>query len=201
MTLDEWAWAHVAIGGAATFIFLYQTFGAVVDGAVSDGTAADGTAADGNPDFGAGEDFSADTPTDGHGGLSTYLSVRNFVALFMGYGWVTLAATLSGMSREVSSFLGVCAGSVLAVLSLYMLRTFLKFQEDGTLNMESLVGKHASVYITIGGNALSAGKVMVDTEKGRIELPARTHDPEELRPGRLVTILQAEGGVLWVTLR
>ncbi|MDR1978156.1 MAG: hypothetical protein LBQ42_05430 [Synergistaceae bacterium] len=123
MTMDPWAWAHVAIGGLATLVFLFQTFGTVED-------------AEGGATGGGSSDFDADAA-----GLSDYLSVRNFVALFVGYGWVTLAASLSGASREMSSLLGVCAGITLALLSLYMIKTFLKFQEDGTLDMESLAGR------------------------------------------------------------
>ncbi|MDR1875306.1 MAG: hypothetical protein LBQ90_09900 [Synergistaceae bacterium] len=180
MTFGEWEWAHVAIGGVATCIFLFQTFG---------------TVGDGDSDL---DDAGADVH-DGGGGLSDYLSVRNFVALFIGYGWVTLAALLSGESRGMSSLLGVCAGILLAALSLFMIKAFLRFQEDGTLDMESLVGRRASVYISVGGAGSSAGKVMVDTKKGRIELTARTNDPDGLRPGQIATILETDGGVLWIT--
>ncbi|MDR1916493.1 MAG: hypothetical protein LBQ58_07965 [Synergistaceae bacterium] len=182
MTISEWEWAHAVIGGVASLIFLMQTFGAV-----------------GGGDSDAGDDASDlfhDT-IDTDDSLFHYLSVRNFVALFIGYGWVTFAALLSGSSRLTSSALGLAAGVVLVFLSLYMIKTFLRFQEDGTLDFKTLVGQHASVYITIG--ASSAGKVMVDTKRGRAELSARTNDPETLHPGQLVTILEVEGGILWVT--
>jgi membrane protein implicated in regulation of membrane protease activity len=185
MTMGEWEWAHAAIGGVASIIFLVQTFGAAGD-------------SDSDPDADATAADSSELDHDG-GGLFHYLSVRNFVALFVGYGWVTLAALLSGVSRQTSSLLGVCAGIVMVFISLYLLRAFLKFQEDGTLDMESLAGRRASVYITIGASASSAGKVMVDTKAGRVELTARTNDPNTLRPGQMATIVKVDGGVLWVT--
>lgn len=182
--MNEWAWIHAAVGGVASFIFLFQTFG----------TAGGG----------ADADFDADADLDGQGaegahGLSDYLSVRNFVAFFIGYGWVTLAALLSGASRVTASAFGAAAGVIFVFVSLVLIRTFLKFQEDGSLKLESLVGRHASVYIRIGENASSAGKVLVDTAKGRMELPAWTRDAAALAPGRMVRVTAAEGGILWVT--
>jgi membrane protein implicated in regulation of membrane protease activity len=114
---------------------------------------------------------------------------------------VTLAALLSGTSRATASLLGICAGLVLVFISLYLMRAFLKLQESGTLEMEDLAGKRAVVYIAVGGGASGAGKVMVDTTSGRVELPARTDDLEAIRPGRMAKILRAEGGVLWITAK
>ena len=184
--MSEWEWAHAAIGAVATVIFLFQVFGATEHGA------------DYETDLNAGADAHVDLFSESHG-FAGYLSVRNLVALFVGYGWVALAALLSGASRSTASFLGLCAGLVLVFVSLFLLKTFLRFQETGTLDMNSLVGKQASVYITIGESSSNAGKVMVDTKTGRIELPARTEDPETFRPGQIVKILRTDGGVLWVT--
>ena len=191
--MGEWEWVHAVIGGVATFIFLFQTLGAIHHG--GDEIHLHGSHADFHLDTDAGDDSGQHMG----GSFSDYLSVRNFVALFMGYGWVTLAALLSGASRAVASLLGVCAGLVLVFISLYLIKTFLKFQEDGTLDLKSLAGKHAYVYISVGGAASGTGKVLVDTKAGRAELPARTNDPDTIRPGSLTTILSTDGVVLWVT--
>lgn len=185
--MSQWEWIHVTIGAVAAIIFLLQTLG----------TAGD--------DVDADADFDLTSDTDGPGdaaqGLAGYLSVRNFVAFFIGYGWVTLAALLSGVSRLWSSALGVAAGLVFVWVSLVLIKTFLRFQEDGSLKMETLVGKRASVYIAIGPSGTSQGKVLVDTKTGRTELPARTNDREKLSPGALVEIVALDGDVLWVTGR
>jgi hypothetical protein len=184
--MSEWEWAHAAIGSVASLIFILQTFG---------------EAGGHDVDFNADVDIDAGTFAGAHddGGLFHLLSVRNFVALFVGYGWVSLAALMSGASKVVSSLAGVCAGVALIFISLYLMKTFLRFQESGSLDMESLAGKHASVYIMIGASASSAGKVMVDTKDGRMELPARSNDPRVLHPGQLATIVKVDEGVLWVT--
>ena len=195
--MGEWEWAHAVIGGVATFIFLIQTFG------------TDQHDADISSDFSSGSDFDSGvdtgdaTGTGPHfgGGFAEYLSVRNLVAFFVGYGWVTLTALLSGTSRSTASSLGICAGIVLVLVSLYFVKTFLKFQESGTIKMENLTGKRAVVYIAVGGSKSGAGKVMVDTASGRVELPARTNDQDVIPPGRLATILRSEDGVLWVTAK
>ncbi|MDL2264001.1 NfeD family protein [Synergistaceae bacterium OttesenSCG-928-I11] len=180
--MGEWEWAHVAIGAVASVIFLVQTLGIA------------GESGDGDTDSGGDADIDGPDATQG---LADFLSVRNFVAFFIGYGWVTLAALLSGLSRTASSTLGVGAGVVFVFVSLALIRTFLKFQEDGSLKMDRLVGKSATVYIAIGEGGRT-GKVMVDTRKGRMELPARTHGPA-LKPGAFVRVDGVEDGVLWVS--
>ena len=184
--MSEWEWAHVAIGAVASIIFLVQTLG----------TAGD----DGNAE-GDADGFDGDSGADGGGhGLADYLSVRNFVAFFIGYGWVTLAATLSGMTHVTSSALGVGAGVVFVFASLALIRTFLKFQEDGSLKLDRLIGKGATVYIAIGSVASGSkpGKIMVDTRKGRMELPARSNG-DAFKAGEFVKIDRVEDGVLWVS--
>ena len=93
---------------------------------------------------------------------------------------------------------GIVAGVVFVLASLLLIRTFLGFQEDGTLKPESLIGSRASVYISIAGSGAGQGKVLADTRAGRMELPARTRDSRKLPPGELVEIVGEDGGVLWV---
>ena len=181
--MNQLEWIHAVIGGVASIIFLFQTLGSAEHD-------FDVTDSDGGGDYEMG---------DHAWGLSDYLSVRNFVAFFIGYGWVTLAALLSGASFWTASLLGVAAGVAFVVASLFIIKTFLKFQEDGSLKVEKLIGEGATVYITIGESGTAQGKVLVDTKKGRTELPARTKDSEKLKPGEWVKIVGAEDGVLWVS--
>ena len=179
--MTPWEWTHAAIGGLASAIFLLQTLGMGEDGGDADSPDAD---------FGEIHDHAP--------GFSGYLSLRNFVGFFIGYGWVTLASLLSGVAPGLSSVFGIVAGVVFVLASLLLIRTFLGFQEDGTLKPESLIGSRASVYISIAGSGAGQGKVLADTRAGRMELPARTRDPQKLPPGELVEIVGEDGGVLWV---
>ena len=184
MSLAEWDWIHIAIGGISSLIFLFQTLGSAVSDMNSDFDGASDSA----------EGFTAEVSH-----LSDFLSVRNFVAFFMGYGWVTLAASISGNSRILSSVLGAAAGVIFVLASFFLLKTFLRLQEDGSLKLEGLTGHHASVYISVASKSQAIGKVFVDTKAGRVELPARTRDEEPIPVGVMVKILGVEGGVLWVS--
>jgi hypothetical protein len=170
------------LGGVASVIFLVQTFGSV------EGDS------DGGLDNGADGGFD-----DDGGGLSEYLSIRNFVAFFIGYGWVTFAALASGFDRRRASLCGAAAGTLFVMASLFIVRSFMRLHEDGSVKLEELVGMGAFVYIVIGGAASSQGKVMVDTKHGRLELPARTRDPSKLSAGQWVSIVGADSGILWVS--
>ena len=186
MTPNEWNWVHVFIGGLSSLIFLFQALGS----AHSD---TDSTI--------EGAHDSAEESASGESHLSDFLSVRNFVAFFMGYGWVTLASSISGNSRLMSSAFGAAAGVVFVLASFFLLKTFLRLQEDGSLKLESLTGHQASVYISVAARSSAIGKVLVDTKTGRVELPARTRDEESIPPGVMVKIMGCEGGVLWVTAK
>ena len=179
--MTPWEWTHAAIGALASAIFLLQTLGMGEDGGDADSPDAD---------FGEIHDHAP--------GFSGYLSLRNFVGFFIGYGWVTLASLLSGVAPGLSSAFGIAAGVVFVLASLLLIRTFLGFQEDGSLKLNNLIGSRASVYIAIAGSGAGQGKVMADTRAGRMELPARTRDPQKLPPGELVEIVGEDGGVLWV---
>ncbi|MDR0653666.1 MAG: NfeD family protein [Synergistaceae bacterium] len=189
--MGVWEWGHVAIGGVASLIFLFQSLGSADSDDASPGSETDAIGASDAAD------------ADGMAGtaLSDYLSVRNFVAFFIGYGWVTFAGLYNGLSRVAASVAGTVSGIIFVFVSLFLLRAFLKFQEDGSLRLETLEGRRAYVYIAIMGAAANTGKVMVDTASGRVELPARTRDDESLRPGKMVKILGVEGGGLWVTAK
>ena len=179
--MTPWEWTHAAIGALASAIFLLQTLGMGEDGGDAD-----------SPDT----DFDYGEIHDHASGFSGYLSLRNFVGFFIGYGWVTLASLLSGVG--LSSAFGIAAGVVFVLASLLLIRTFLGFQEDGSLKLNNLIGSRASVYIAIAGSGGGQGKVMADTRAGRVELPARTRDPQKLLPGELVEVVGEDGGVLWV---
>lgn len=181
--MTPWEWTHAAIGALASAIFLLQTLGMGEDGGDADSS---------DTDFDYGEIH------DHVSGFSGYLSLRNFVGFFIGYGWVTLASLLSGVAPGLSSAFGIAAGVVFVLASLLLIRTFLGFQEDGSLKLNNLIGSRASVYIAIAGSGGGQGKVMADTRAGRVELPARTRDPQKLLPGELVEVVGEDGGVLWV---
>ena len=152
MTMGVWEWGHVAIGGVASLIFLFQSLGSADSDDASPGSEADAIGASDAAD------------ADGMAGtaLSDYLSVRNFVAFFIGYGWVTFAGLYNGLSRIAASVAGTVSGIIFVFVSLFLLRAFLKFQEDGSLKLETLEGRRAYVYIAIMGSAANTGKVMVD---------------------------------------
>ena len=177
---------HLAIGGTATLIFILQNLGSLTGGDAGDLE----TDFDGESDFEGGE---GETHS-----LSGYLSIRNLVAFFMGYGWVAFAGLRAGFAEIPSALMGVGTGLVLVFVSIAMLRLFSRFQEDGTLKTEGLVGRTGTVYIAVGASGGKAGKVFVDTSAGRSELQARTSSKRELKAGEVVVIAKTENGVLWV---
>ena len=108
--MTPWEWTHAAIGALASAIFLLQTLGMGEDGGDAD-----------SPDT----DFDYGEIHDHASGFSSYLSLRNFVGFFIGYGWVTLASLLSGVAPGLSSAFGIAAGVVFVLASLLLIRTFL----------------------------------------------------------------------------
>ena len=179
---------HLAIGGIAALIFLLQNLGSLTGGADAPDADFGGHPGDFHDGSGSGDEHS----------LYGYLSIRNLVAFFMGYGWVAFAALRADFTEISSALAGVGAGLVLVFVSVLLLRIFSRFQEDGTLKAASLAGKSCTVYIAIGAAGSKAGKVLVDTPAGRVELTARTSSARNLKAGEVVEIERTESGALWV---
>jgi hypothetical protein len=144
--------------------------------------------------MGLGHDSDADASGDGDGdhGSSWFagvLSLRAISAAVMLFGLCGLWANYDG--REVLPSLAfACLGGFAGLLLVAQLMRFLHgLSEEGNVQIESSVGKPATVYLTIPGKLASAGKVQLELQNRTVEYQAVTAHPDSLPTGSRVTVV------------
>lgn len=89
-------------------------------------------------------------------------TLRNFEAFFSMFGWGGLLALERGMSTYSAVLVGSTFGFVSSILMVILMRSFYKLQQSGTYDPSSVVGKTATVYITIPKKDCGYGKINVE---------------------------------------
>jgi len=173
----------------STFLFIIQTILALLG--FDQGDMAD------RVDTDAGGDVHG-MPDDGF----QLISIRTLVAFFALFGWtgVVLAKTSLHIAAVIilSGLAGLC-GMLAAAGILYAVS---RLQEEGNLDIKNVVGKNATVHLTIPEKRGGAGKVHVVVQERLAELLAVTDDDERIPSGAGVLITgTADDSTVIVTKR
>jgi hypothetical protein len=142
-----------------------------------------------------GLDFDADADADlSDGGYSldpsfTLLSVRSIIAFFVFFGWTGVLAIGRGYGTTTVFLMAAGAGLIAMVVVAYLMYFFYKLAEDGNANLEELIYKDATVYLTIPERRKGKGKVHVTLNNSLREMDAVT-EGEALPNGRSVKIVE-----------
>jgi membrane-bound ClpP family serine protease len=129
-----------------------------------------------------------------HDGASLF-SVKPIVGFFFGFGWAG-GYCLGEMSFLPAAAIAVLAGAIFMLTIWGIVRTFVHFQNDGSMNLESAVGKDAFVYTTI--DPAKGGMVQVTLNTGLETLPAVTRETQPISTGKTVTVIKLDGPNLLV---
>lgn len=137
--------------------------------------------------------FGNDSPdaTDVHMGDSglRIFTVRGMVAFFAVGGW----AGLSALSLTDNAAAAIITAVIFGTMALLAVAWFFKWAaslyENGTLQMDSAIGKIGEVYITIPPNMGGAGKVNVIIQGRLTETDAMTHEDRPLKYGETVEVI------------
>ena len=68
--------------------------------------------------------------------------------------------------------------------------------ESGTLKISNALGRVGEVYITIGKDRSTIGKIQLNVQGSLRELEAITDDSEDLKQGNVVKVLEVVSGEL-----
>lgn len=177
MTSLQQSFWYLAFG--ASLIFLFQT---ILTFAGTDASA------DLDADF-DGEFHHVDAPFE----LFTF---RNLINFLLGFGW-TGAAFYGKINDYVLVMTAALVGIIFVGLFFFIIKQFLKLQEDNTFSIQKAVGKIATVYITIPAQKTGKGKVQLSINGSFHELNAITEN-DEIVSGESVKVLKAENDTLIV---
>lgn len=138
-------------------------------------------------------DGDGDIDVDTDSGVSIF-TVKGVTAFFAVGGWAGLltcslvADNLQWLSIVVAL---VAGGAAMAVVAL-IIRAMLKLQCNGALQTEKLVGKRATVYVTIPASRGGRGKITLNAQGKYVELDAVTDGTEKLVCDEIVEIVATE---------
>ena len=141
--------------------------------------------ADADGDFGGDGDFG--TP---HGGLGVSLfTLKGITAFFAIGGWVgLLILQINPENIALAIIVSLVSGLFSMVLVALALRGIAKLQCNGNLDKEKLIGKEATVYVSIAPSRSGRGKIVLTAQGAYTELDAVTDDTDRIPVDERVVI-------------
>ena len=137
-------------------------------------------------------DFDGSIDSDGHFDIDpefTLFSVRSIIAFFTFFGWVGVITLSGGMDIKLAIFVSFISGVIALVFVAFILYQLVQLAEEGTVDIEDVLGKYGKVYIPIPPNREGIGFVTVDIGNKIMELRSVT-DGERLDTGTIIYIFK-----------
>lgn len=134
---------------------------------------------------------SADGHTLGSFGISQLFSVRTIIYFMLGFGWGGICFG-SIEALWLRGLVSVLTGVVFVAVFFCIMRTMFKLEASGNVSIKECVGHTADVYLRIGAQRSSKGKVNVSLQGALREYEALTDGPE-IASGTKVKVLQVIG--------
>lgn len=146
-----------------------------------------GADADADTDFGGDGEF--DSPDGGLGiSLFTLKGITSFLAIG---GWVgLLILQINPNNIALSIILALVCGLLSMFLVALAMKGISKIQSDGTLDKEKLIGKEATVYVSIAPNRTGRGKITLTAQGAYTELDAVTDEATKISVDERVVITE-----------
>ncbi len=156
-----------------------------------------GAGSDGDIDTDLDTDMDADTEadTDNFDGVMEdsglrLFTVRGMVAFFAVGSWSGITALSLGAHPLLAVFIALVMGFLALLFVAYFIKWTLRLQHDGTMKPDEAVGKEGEVYMTVGANRSSRGKVNIIIGQQLVELDAITEEDTAIKYGERVTVTQ-----------
>ncbi len=154
---------------------------------------------------GDAEDFDGgdvDADIDGDTGIGfQFLSFKNLMGFLTIFGWSGIACLDGGLSKFLTVLISVICGLLMMFIMATLFYYLGKLQSSGTLKLKNALNQVGEVYLTIGANRSSIGKVSVTVQGTLRELEALTDEENNLVLGNVVRVKNVtDNGILIVEL-
>ncbi len=120
-------------------------------------------------------------------------TVRGMVAFFAVGSWSGITAISLGAHPLLAILIALVMGALALLFVAYFIKWTLRLQHDGTMKPSEALGKECEVYMTIGANRSSRGKVNIILGQQLVEMDAVTDSETPLKYGERVTVTQVLG--------
>jgi hypothetical protein len=146
--------------------------------------------------FSIGDDVDIDgdgmIDSDGDSGVSVF-TLKSLTAFFAVGGWAgLLMAQVVPSLMWLSVVIALVAGGIAMAVVVLIIRAVLKLQCNGAIETDKLIGKNATVYVTIPAKRAGRGKITLIAQEKYVEMDAVTDEEEVLNFDEAVEIVATE---------
>ncbi len=139
-----------------------------------------------------------DAEIDGDTGIDfQFLTLKNLVGFFTIFGWSGIACLAEGMSHNMTMVISVISGLAMMTAMAALFYYLGKLTSSGSLVLKNALGNIGEVYLTVGANRSSIGKVQIKVQGALRELDALTDENEDLKQGTVIVVTEvSSNGIL-----
>jgi len=153
---------------------------------------------------GDADDLGGDVDTDIEGDTGIgfqFLSFKNLMGFFTIFGWSGISCLDNGLSTGLTVVISVVCGLFMMTAMATLFYYLAKLQSSGTLKLKNALNQIGEVYLTIGANRSSIGKVSINVQGTLRELEALTDEEHDLKQSNVVRVKEiTANGILIVEL-
>ena len=118
------------------------------------------------------------------------LSARTLSAAVAFFGIGALGASTLLLPAPVAIAAGVALGTAAMFGVALLMRSMLKFEHDGSIDIQRAIGQSATVYIPVPASQQGSGKVTLMLQGRTVEYQAVTSEGQQLPTGSAVLIVE-----------
>lgn len=143
-----------------------------------------------------------DAEVDSDGGIGfQFLSFKNLMGFLTIFGWSGIACLDGGLSKGLTVVISIICGLLMMTAMAALFYYLAKLQSSGTLKLKNALNQVGEVYLTIGANRSSIGKVSINVQGTLRELEALTDEAHDLKQSNVVRVKEiTANGILIVEL-
>ncbi|CAH8281366.1 hypothetical protein EV196_101450 [Mariniflexile fucanivorans] len=130
-----------------------------------------------------------------------FITFKNLIGFFTLFGWSGIACIDAGLSNILTIIISFVCGLLMMTIMAAMFYYMRKLNDSGTLVFKNAIGAVGEVYLTIGANRSSIGKVHIKIQGALRELEALTDADTNLKSSAVIKVKDVtENGILIVEL-
>lgn len=138
-----------------------------------------------------------DSDISGDGGIGfQFLSFKNMVGFFTVFSWAGISSINSGYSPTTTLTISILSGLIMMLIMSSLFYFIARQAESGTLQIKNAISQIGEVYITIGKDRSSMGKIQIKVQGSLRELDAITDEDVDLTQGNVVKVVEVVSGEL-----
>ncbi|WP_106794765.1 hypothetical protein [Aquimarina sp. Aq78] len=132
----------------------------------------------------------SDVDADDGGVGFQFFTFKNVIAFFTIFGWTGILCIDNELSTIVTIVISSFAGLLMMILTSLLFFWMHKMAESGTLKIKNAIGVIGEVYLPVGANRSSIGKIQIKVQGSLRELEAVTDSEEILSTSTLVKVVE-----------